>query len=73
MEGFFFVGYIVLHGFINVHYKQPEFSITMALIPIGLLHIIGAAYCIRSENTFGAIIAIVSSPGSLTRNIQFAN
>jgi hypothetical protein len=52
----------MLYGLIDVHFKQPEFTITMVLIPLGLLHLFLVSYCTRLENTFGAIAAIVSFP-----------
>jgi hypothetical protein len=62
MEGYFYISFVALYGLVDVHFKQPEFTVTMVLIPLGLLHLVLVAYWTRLENTFGTILAIVSFP-----------
>jgi hypothetical protein len=49
------------YGLVNVHFIQPEFGLTMALIPALAILMVMTVLFTRSENTIGAVIAIVSS------------
>jgi hypothetical protein len=54
IEPYFFIAFVITYGIVNVHFVEPEFALTMALIP--------AIYFTRKENTFGAVIAVVRVP-----------
>jgi hypothetical protein len=70
VEPYFLIAFVVLYGLINVHYVQPEFGITMALIPALGIQVAMTIVFTRSENVLGALAAIVStSPSSPYRSI----
>ncbi|OAL46339.1 hypothetical protein IQ07DRAFT_146909 [Pyrenochaeta sp. DS3sAY3a] len=50
---FFLVAFIVTYDLIDVHYEEPEFSLTMAIIPVALIHVGLAVYVVRRESTVG--------------------
>lgn len=41
--------FIILHDFVYVHYRQPEFALTLIIIPAALLHAYMAAYSVKTE------------------------
>lgn len=57
---YFVVSFVIIYGFVNVHYEQPEFALTMAIIPVAMLQIILSAFFTRRENRFGMTVTIVS-------------
>src|SRR4051812_22131814 len=59
IEPYFLIGFVITYGLINVHFLQPEFGLTMALVPALAIQVGLTIYFTRSENTFGAILAIV--------------
>lgn len=58
---FFIVAFVLVYGLIDVHFKEPEFSLTIAIIPAAFIHVGLAVYFVRNENTIGTIIVLVSS------------
>ncbi|KAL0262410.1 hypothetical protein SLS55_003856 [Diplodia seriata] len=59
---FYFVfAFVVIYAFVNVHYTQPEFALTLAVIPLSLLTIAAAVYSTRKEARLGMALTIVSS------------
>jgi hypothetical protein len=70
VEPYFLIAFVVLYGLVNVHYVQPEFGLTMALIPALGIQVALTVVFTRSENVPGALVAIVStSPSSPYRSI----
>jgi uncharacterized membrane protein YGL010W len=61
IEPYFFIAFVVTYGLINVHFAQPEFGLTMGLVPALLVQVAMTIFFTRSENAVGAIVAIVSS------------
>lgn len=57
---YFVFAFILIYGLINVHYIEPEFSLTMAIIPATLLHLALAVYFVRHETRIGMIMVLVS-------------
>lgn len=57
---YFLVSFVIIYGFVNVHYEQPEFALTMAIIPVAMLQILLSAFSARHENRFFMLISIVS-------------
>ncbi|KAF1840893.1 uncharacterized protein K460DRAFT_321489 [Cucurbitaria berberidis CBS 394.84] len=56
----FLTCFIIIYDFINVHYMEPEFSLTISIIPAALLHAVLAAYCVRVETAIGmALIMLI--------------
>jgi hypothetical protein len=77
LEVYFFVAFCLVYGFIDVHYKIPEFPITMALIPTLLILLTLTILSIKHENMAWAIVVMVcrvlffchshqATPGRLT-------
>ncbi|CBX92243.1 hypothetical protein IAQ61_000422 [Plenodomus lingam] len=65
-EIYFFIAFIVLYGLISVHYRQPEFALTMAMIPALTILVILTILFTKSENYLGAIFAIILRLGEIT-------
>ncbi|KAH7138383.1 hypothetical protein B0J11DRAFT_587651 [Dendryphion nanum] len=63
---YFFFAFILIYGFINVHYFEPEFSLTMSIMPLALVHIALAVYFVRIETRIGMAIILVSSVPPMT-------
>lgn len=61
IEPYFLISFVITYGLINVHFVQPEFGLTMALIPALAIQVCMTIYFTRSENYIGAILAIVRS------------
>ncbi|EED13026.1 conserved hypothetical protein [Talaromyces stipitatus ATCC 10500] len=55
---YFFIGFIVQYNLVDVHFIEPEFSLTMALIPAAVMLMVLSAYFVRYENKIGTIIVI---------------
>ncbi|KAH6613029.1 hypothetical protein C7974DRAFT_322330, partial [Boeremia exigua] len=47
---FFLIAFVITYGLIDVHYNEPEFSLTMAIIPLALLNVALAVFAIRKES-----------------------
>ncbi|KKY18645.1 hypothetical protein UCDDS831_g05927 [Diplodia seriata] len=57
---FYFVfSFVVIYAFVNVHYQQPEFALTLAVIPLSLLTIGLAVYYTRKEARIGMALTII--------------
>ncbi|KAL5121543.1 hypothetical protein ACEQ8H_000615 [Pleosporales sp. CAS-2024a] len=65
IEPYFLIGFVISYSLLNVHFREPEFGLTMALIPaLGIL-VVMTIYFTRLENTIGAIVAIVLRMGEM--------
>jgi hypothetical protein len=62
IEPYFFIAFVITYGIVNVHFVEPEFALTMALIPALAILVVVTIYFTRKENTFGAVIAVVRVP-----------
>ncbi|PVH91645.1 hypothetical protein DM02DRAFT_545403 [Periconia macrospinosa] len=58
VELYFFIGFLLLYGLVNVHFEVPEFPLIVCLLLSELVQIALALYFTKTENTLGAIIAI---------------
>ncbi|KAK7190950.1 hypothetical protein DPSP01_009157 [Paraphaeosphaeria sporulosa] len=56
---FFIISFILLYDLIDVHYVEPEFSLTMAIIPVALIHVGLAVYFVRIETFIGMSFVLV--------------
>jgi uncharacterized membrane protein len=56
----FVILFVVVYGFLNVHYEEPEFGLTMAILPIAVIQAGLAAYCVTNEHKKGMFVVIVS-------------
>ena len=59
IQPYFLIAFCITYGLINVHFVQPEFSLTMAIIPASAIVVLMTVIFVRSENTFGAVAVIV--------------
>lgn len=57
---YFVFAFLLIYGLIDVHYVEPEFSLTMAIIPATLLHLALAVYFVRHEILIGMTLVLVS-------------
>ncbi|KAJ5110099.1 hypothetical protein N7532_002744 [Penicillium argentinense] len=62
---FFSVGFIIQYNYIDVHWEEPEYSLTVALIPILILVMIFGIWFVRKEWKWAMIGIIVSSLATL--------
>ena len=56
---FFLFAFILVYGLVNVHFMEPEFSLTMGIMPVALIHIALAVYFVRHESRVGMAIVLV--------------
>ncbi|PLB51521.1 hypothetical protein P170DRAFT_443720 [Aspergillus steynii IBT 23096] len=49
VDFYFIVGFILQYNLIDVHFDEPEYSLTMALIPVTLIVMVSGIYFARSE------------------------
>ncbi|UPK95536.1 hypothetical protein LCI18_006471 [Fusarium solani-melongenae] len=54
----FVILFVVVYGFLNVHYEEPEFGLTMAILPIAVIQAGLAAYCVTNEHKKGMFVVI---------------
>jgi hypothetical protein len=64
IEPYFLIAFVITYGLINVHFAEPEFGLTMALVPALLIQVAMTIVFTKTENTIGALAAIVSSTSS---------
>ncbi|KAF5002757.1 hypothetical protein FGRMN_155 [Fusarium graminum] len=50
--------FVIVYGFVTVHYVQPDFGLTMTIIPIAVIHAVLASMCVRGEYLPGMIVVI---------------
>ncbi|KAL1639335.1 hypothetical protein SLS58_008048 [Diplodia intermedia] len=62
---YFLVSFVIIYGFVNVHYEQPEFALTMAVIPVAMLQILLSAFAARHENRFWMLISVLVYAGGV--------
>ncbi|EOA84372.1 uncharacterized protein SETTUDRAFT_21723 [Exserohilum turcica Et28A] len=55
---YFIFSFIIIYGIIDVHYREPEFSLTMAIIPATLIHLGLAVYFVRHEKRFAMFLIL---------------
>jgi hypothetical protein len=57
---YYLVGFVIQYDLVDVHFKEPEYSLTMALIPAALLLMVLGAYFVRREYRVATIFIAVS-------------
>ena len=62
---YFVFAFIFIYAFIDVHYVEPEFSLTLSILPATLVHVAIAVYFVRHERRIGMGFALVR-PSILT-------
>ncbi|KAF3396916.1 hypothetical protein DPV78_007392 [Talaromyces pinophilus] len=62
---YFLVGFIIQYNLVDVHFVEPEFSLTMALIPAVVMITVLSVHFIRHENRIGTVIILISYVGVL--------
>ncbi|OJJ76053.1 hypothetical protein ASPBRDRAFT_51724 [Aspergillus brasiliensis CBS 101740] len=60
---FFLVGFIIQYDLIDVHFLEPEYSLTLALIPAAMLVMTLGAYFVRREYRIPTVIIAVCRLG----------
>ncbi|KAL5355923.1 hypothetical protein BJX96DRAFT_171119 [Aspergillus floccosus] len=56
---YFLVGFIIQYNLVDVHFQEPEYSLTMALIPAALLLMTLGAYFVRREHRIVTILTAI--------------
>lgn len=59
LDFFFLVGFIVQYNLIDVHFEEPEYSLTMAIIPAAFIVMILGIYFVQHEIILGIVPVIV--------------
>ncbi|KAE8165646.1 hypothetical protein BDV40DRAFT_308952 [Aspergillus tamarii] len=62
---FFLTGFIIQYDLIDVHFAEPEYSLTMALIPASLLVMVAGIYCVKSGLKVALMVVIACYIGSI--------
>ncbi|KAL4920006.1 hypothetical protein BDW62DRAFT_29897 [Aspergillus aurantiobrunneus] len=60
---YYLVGFIIQYNLVDVHFKEPEYSLTMALIPAALLLMSLGAYFVRREYRVATIFIAICRLG----------
>lgn len=61
VDFYFIVGFILQYNLIDVHFDEPEYSLTMTLIPVTLIIMVAGIYCVRSERRVLMVCVSVSA------------
>ncbi|KAB2110250.1 hypothetical protein AG0111_0g1071 [Alternaria gaisen] len=56
---YFVFAFIFIYAFIDVHYVEPEFSLTLSILPATLIHVAIAVYFVRHERRIGMGFALL--------------
>lgn len=59
LDFFFLIGFIVQYNLIDVHFEEPEYSLTMAIIPAAFIVMILGIYFVQHEIILGIVPVIV--------------
>ncbi|KAH8429131.1 uncharacterized protein LDX57_006801 [Aspergillus melleus] len=59
VDFYFIIGFILQYNLIDVHFDEPEYSLTMAIIPATLMVMFSGLYFVRSERKIAMICVIV--------------
>lgn len=65
IEVYFLIGFVVLYALLPVHFQQPEFGLTFAMIPAVTIQVLLTILFTKSENYTGAIFAILLRLGEM--------
>lgn len=61
IDAFFIICFVLQYGLVDVHFIEPEFGVTMSIIPcLGLVMVLGVHF-IRMEYKILTIFMIVSA------------
>ncbi|CAG5159161.1 uncharacterized protein ALTATR162_LOCUS5444 [Alternaria atra] len=63
---YFVFAFIFIYDFIDVHYKEPEFSLTLSILPVTLIHVAIAVYCVRHERPIGMAFVLLLHAANIT-------
>ncbi|KAF5858761.1 hypothetical protein ETB97_003815 [Aspergillus alliaceus] len=62
---FFLVAFIVEYSLVDVHFDEPEYSLTMALIPASFMALALGIYCVKKELKWAMVFIIICFIGLL--------
>ncbi|KAF5718863.1 hypothetical protein FMUND_5031 [Fusarium mundagurra] len=51
--------FLITYGLVDVHYREPEFGLTMTIIPVSVIHAVLAGICVKKEHMLGMILVIM--------------
>ena len=58
------LGFIIQYNLVYIHFKEPEYTLTMLLIPVAFIVMLLGIWVVQHERTLGVVAIIVSSLGS---------
>ena len=61
LDFYFIAGFITQYDLVDVHFKEPEFSLTIALIPASLIVMLAGVYFVRKEYRALTVFITVSN------------
>lgn len=60
LDFYFITCFVIQYDLIDVHFKEPEFGLTLALLPASLLMMILAVWFVRREWKIAMVLVVVS-------------
>ncbi|KAI9045970.1 uncharacterized protein KD926_005914 [Aspergillus affinis] len=73
VDFYFIIGFILQYNLIDVHFDEPEYSLTMALIPATLIVMFSGLYFVRSERKIAMICVTVCAILSTRLFVKLSN
>ncbi|PWY63053.1 hypothetical protein BO83DRAFT_403387 [Aspergillus eucalypticola CBS 122712] len=70
---YFLIGVIIQYDLVYVHFKEPEYTLTILLIPVAIIAIFLGVWFVQRERTFGAnaiVIVILSSANTAGKSMM---
>lgn len=62
LDAFFIICFVLQYGLIDVHFIEPEFGLTMSIIPALTILMVLGVYFVRKEQKLLMILVVVSEP-----------
>ncbi|XHF98457.1 hypothetical protein AWENTII_002006 [Aspergillus wentii] len=63
LDFYFILGFILQYDLIDVHFQEPEYSLTLALVPFSLMILVSGVYFVRLEFRIGMAAVILCHLG----------
>ncbi|KAL7655687.1 hypothetical protein BDQ94DRAFT_183102 [Aspergillus welwitschiae] len=59
LDFYFLIGFIIQYDLVYVHFKEPEYTLTMLIIPAAIIAIFLGVWFVQRERTIGAVAIIM--------------
>lgn len=60
LDGFFIICFVLQYGLVDVHFIEPEFGLTMSIIPALTIVMVLGVYIVRREHKALMMVVVVS-------------